>query len=119
MNYRKIRRRLANKKGLGLYEPDEIKYLEKPLGKAAYLGEKIEETIDQSDEDKLVEEISLSPLVKVKALWSDRVKCPICGKRFTRSCRNSHEKTSYHKTYLKFHKKLRKIMLDDDDINDQ
>lgn len=96
-DYKKIRARLNLKKGIPLYENEEIEYLEKPLGKAAYL-------------------MKDNTLKKKKSHWSDRIKCNICGKEFTRSCRKSHEITKHHQTYAKLNTKMKKILLD---INDE
>lgn len=92
-DYGKMRKRLAKHKGMAMYTADEIKYLEKPLGKAAYISE------EQRKKDK------------VKANWWDYIKCGICGTVFMRSCRSAHEKTRHHRDFLRFDVKIREIML--------
>lgn len=91
----KNRNELSKKKGLALYKIEELKELENPLGQAAYYN----------DNDKKEQK---------KTHWKDRVKCKICGKKFTRSCRTAHKKTTYHKLHLKFHSKISKLMTNND-----
>lgn len=95
MDFEKVRKKLKKQKGLGLYEPEEIKYLEKPIGKAVFIGPKEE------------------PIKKQKSTPFDRVICDICGTEFTRGNRSKHNKTRHHRDFLVFNDKIRKIMLDD------
>lgn len=101
-DYLKIRKKLSEKKSLPLYEPEELKYLDKPLGKAAYLGRK---TSINDDERKRK---------GIKANWWDRIECNICGVEFTRSARSKHNRTKQHQIYKKIDKKMRKVLLPND-----
>ncbi len=95
MDPQETRKHLSQKKGLALYKNKELKYIEEPLGYASYCGE--------------IEHHEKEP----KTHWSDRIKCNICGKEFTRSARSAHKQTVYHKLHLKFHKKISNLMINE------
>jgi hypothetical protein len=46
-----------------------------------------------------------------KAHYNDIITCDICGKSFTRSNRNSHKLTQFHKTYANLNKISRDLVL--------
>ncbi len=98
MNKDKIRDSQLNLKSgdnLTLLDIDTLKYARKPLGKAIYRA-----NVGR-------------PLKEDHVHWTDRVKCNICGKIFTRSARANHNKTKYHQTYACIGEKLRKILIND------
>jgi len=79
---------------LTLLDITTLKYVRKPLGKAIYranVGRPRKEEHAQS---------------------TDRIKCNICGKIFTRSARANHNKTKYHQTYASVGEKMRKVLID-------
>lgn len=90
-DYLAIRKRLRKKKGLGLYNNDDLRYLENPLGAASY-------THHDPEPSKLKH-------------WSDRVKCKVCGTVYTRSSSSRHKKTRHHRDYLNMNEKIRDLML--------
>lgn len=81
-------------KNLVDYDVDELDYVMTPIGKALY---------KKRGRPKINEED--------KALPSDKVKCPICSKIFTRSGRTGHNRTTYHKVHLNLNEKLRKLLI--------
>lgn len=86
---KRIKKKLNEDKVLVDYDTEELKYVQKPIGKAHFQSEP-----------------------KKKAHWSDRVKCEVCNKDFTRSARSQHKLTNHHKTYEKMNKKLRELLID-------
>jgi len=95
MDYKKVQNNLAEQKGLGLYEKDELKYVQQPLGKAIYTTKKVGR-----------------PISETPSHWSDRVKCDVCGDYFTRSARSNHNKTRHHRDYEKMNYKIKELLLD-------
>jgi hypothetical protein len=93
-NYDKMQKELISGKSLPLCEDETIKYLNEPIGAA------IAKSRGRPKADKPIH-------------WSDRIKCLVCGKTYTRSAVVAHKITQHHQTYLKFDKKMRKIMLED------
>jgi hypothetical protein len=87
INIKKAQSELKSGKLLIDCENDTLDYVKKPIGRALYEGG--------------------------KAHRNDRIKCPVCGKIFTRWNRVHHNKTQYHQTYLKVETKFRKYLLDD------
>ncbi len=41
----------------------------------------------------------------------DCVYCEICGKTYQRASKIPHQKTKYHQSYAKYHKKLQKLTI--------
>ena len=93
MNMNKVQKNIVDKE-LTQLTNKELKYVQKPLGKALYKGR------PKKKEDE-------------KAHWSDRIKCDVCAKEFTRSARNAHNLTKEHLIYSKMNKKLKKLLIDD------
>ncbi len=89
----KIQKNIKEKELIQCNE-EELKYVQKPLGKAIYKGR-----LKKSDDDK--------------AHWSNKIKCNICNKEFIRSSRTAHNLTNFHKLYMKMNEKLKKILIDD------
>lgn len=106
MNIRDIQNNLQKGKSLTQYNPEEIKYAQKPVGKAFYKSGLIE-----NDQE---EKIDLSPKSKLNKKKSerDKIKCDICGIKYTRSNKYGHVRTKVHKLHEKMNSKLRKILLD-------
>lgn len=96
MTHENDQKELQQGKGLSQYEPETLKYLTKPIGKAIF---------------KNAVEKRGRPKKDTKAHWSDRIKCEICGKEFTRSARTKHTKTEFHQAHLKFDQKIKKLLL--------
>ena len=71
--------------------PEEIKVVRKPINKTKYIATKEE---------------------KPKSHWSDKVKCSICDKVYTRSGSANHKKTQYHQVHVKINAKLKRLLLD-------
>lgn len=86
---KRIKKKLNEDKVLVDYDTEELEYVQKPLGKAHFKSEP-----------------------KKKTHWSDRVKCDVCNKEFTRSARSQHKKTQVHQVYAKMNKKLQKLLID-------
>ncbi|HLX52499.1 MAG TPA: hypothetical protein VKR58_01065 [Aquella sp.] len=94
MDYKKIREKLDKQNGLGLYDIDELNYVQKPLGRAVYTKKKVGRPK------------SIKP-----THWSDRIKCEVCGDEFTRSAGTLHRKTRHHQDFEKMNNKMRKILI--------
>lgn len=90
-DYFAIRKRLGEQKGIALYDNEDIKYLDTTVGKAVYTTKKKSNG--------------------AKKLWSDRVKCKVCGTEYTRSSASRHNKTRHHQDFLSINEKMRDIML--------
>lgn len=71
---------------------EEFEYAQKPIGNAIY-QHNLETKIGR-------------PRKENKAKPSDRIKCKICSKEYTRSCATSHKKTQYHKLHESLNIKL-------------
>ena len=118
MDYAKIRKRLSEQKGLALYDAEEIKYIEKPLGRASYThnikppGVALGTLVEVPSEIQPGEPEIIKPVLKIRSTNWDRLKCEICGTVFMRGNRSKHKKTRHHRDFLKFNEKIRKIMLD-------
>lgn len=96
MNYKKIQKELLSGKSLPLCSDEAIKYVKEPIGSAIIKSRG-------------------RPKLENPSHWSDRVKCKICGKEYTRSAITAHKKTQYHKIYKRMDKKFRKILLDENE----
>lgn len=87
-NISEIKKHVIEDKNIVNYSVEQMEYIQKPIGKANYNAE-----------------------TKKKAHWSDRIKCEICGKEFTRSARTKHNQTQHHQTYANLNKKLASLLL--------
>lgn len=89
------------KKGLSLttYSEDELRYIQKPIGKALYNS-----TLQKKGRPRKNENNKCKP--------TDKVKCKICGKIYIRCGSSRHKKTQYHQLHEKVNIKLRKILMD-------
>lgn len=94
MSYKEIHQKLKTDKNLVDYDVDELDYVMKPIGTALY---KKRGRPRMSEEDK--------------ALPSDKVRCEVCSKLFTRSGRTGHNRTTYHRVHLDLNEKLRKLLI--------
>lgn len=88
-----IQEKLKVDKNISEYTVDELKYLQKPIGKALYRGRP-----KKDDNDR--------------AKPTDRLKCEVCGKEFFRSGRTKHNQTKHHLLHEKMNKKLMKMLVD-------
>ncbi len=89
----KIQEKIKDDKNIAEYSEEELKYLQKPIGKALYRGRpKIDET--------------------KKAKATDKIVCEICGKSFFRSGRTKHKRTKFHMLHENMNKKLMKMLVD-------
>lgn len=91
MNLNNIQDKIKYDKNICQYSVDEMRYVQRPIGKALYVGR---------------------PATGSTAFPTDRIKCDICGKEFFRSGRANHKKTKYHLLYEGLNKKLTKILID-------
>jgi hypothetical protein len=92
---------LKNSKSIPLLNENEIKYIQTPVGQAIYknsFGRPKKKDYE-------------------KAKPSDRLTCSICGGKFIRSHRSSHNKSKVHQAYLNMDNKLKKLLLDTDKDN--
>jgi hypothetical protein len=103
----KIKTNLKKGIPLTMYEPDTLKYINKPIGKAIY---KKYENI-KNPEYKPNKPGRPRKNVEEKAKPKDIVKCIICPGQYTRSNVSSHNKTKVHLIYLNMHEKLRKTLM--------
>jgi hypothetical protein len=87
MDLKKVHNELKSGKSLIDCEMDTLKYIKKPVGRALYEGG--------------------------KAKPDDRIKCQVCGKVFTRWNRSQHNKTQYHKIYLKVESQFKKFLFEE------
>lgn len=94
MSYKNIHCKIKNDKNLVDYDVTELDYVMKPLGTALY-RKRGRPRISKED----------------KALPSDKIKCEVCSKVFTRSGRTGHNRTTYHRVHLDLNEKLRKLLI--------
>lgn len=87
-NKDEIREDLLIKKSLPLLDVEELKYVQKPVGKALYLNSKIK-----------------------KETWKNKIKCNVCGKHYTRSNLTHHRNTEIHKAFDNINKKMMEIFI--------
>jgi hypothetical protein len=85
--------KIKKNKSLTQYNIEELKYVQKPLGKSLYKN-KVGRPVKQE-----------------KTKPSDSVICDICGGRFIRSNRFNHKKTKKHKIYEDMNIKLRNLLI--------
>lgn len=90
-----IQNKIDKGEALTLYSTEELKYIQKPIGKAIYKN-----AVGRPKKDE-------------KAKPSDRVVCDICGGKFVRSHRWDHNKTKVHQAYSKMNDQIRKLLLAD------
>lgn len=93
MENNELKNKAKNDKNLVDYTVTELKYVQKPIGKAHYKGPG-------------------RPKSGSKSNPTDKVKCKICSKSYTRSNSSNHKKTVYHKTFEKLNNKMRKLLID-------
>lgn len=48
---------------------------------------------------------------KEKAKPNDIIDCKICGKKYIRASKISHEKTKYHSRYAKYHERVQRLVI--------
>ena len=94
-----IQKHLKTGRSIPLLDENDIKYIQKPIGKAIY--KEVLGRPKKREEDK--------------AQPSDRLICNICGGKYVRSHRSAHNKTKVHKAYENMNHKLTKILLDTED----
>lgn len=93
MSIPEIQEKIKNNKSLAFYEKNELKYVQKPLGKAIY-----------KNNNNTKKNINCDP--------NDKIECPICKIIFSRSNRSKHNKTKIHQVYEKINIKLRDFIID-------
>lgn len=86
---------IEEEKELVLFNHEELKEVQKPIGKAIYKAK-----------------VGRPRKMKDKALPSDRVKCKYCGKVYRRSNKSAHDKTQIHKIYVKMNNNMKKLLID-------
>lgn len=89
----KIQEELKKKKGLIMYNKEELEYLKNPIGYSIYTSKE-----EKHNNDK-------------KKHWSDILICPICKGTYKRSHKSLHMKTQKHKIYEECNMKLIDIFL--------
>lgn len=90
---------LRSGKSIPLLNINDIKNLDKPIGKAIY---KNQVGRPRKNEDE-------------KAKYNDRIICDICGEKFTRSHRSRHNQNKVHQAYANIHNKLYKVIVESQD----
>jgi hypothetical protein len=90
--YKRLQDNLTMGVSLPLYEPEDIEYMQQPIGKAIYL--KAEENISQPE-----------------PYWKQRVQCKFCGDEVSKSHYSKHRKTKKCMIYQDMHQKMRDIVL--------
>jgi hypothetical protein len=98
MDKTKIQKNLNYGKALTLYDDDELRYVQKPIGKAIYKN--------AIGRPKKKEEDKAHP--------NDRLICDVCGNKFIRAHRSKHKKTKVHQAYEKMNKKIQKLLIEED-----
>lgn len=93
--YENLRKEIS----IPLLEIEDLSKLIKPIGKEIYKSNNVKK--------------AGRPYKKVgeKVLHSDKIKCDICGRMFTRSNRTNHNNSSVHKAYSNINQKLYKLLL--------
>ncbi len=79
---------------LGNYSVNELKYVQKPVGRNIYktgMGR---------------------PRKEEHVSYLDKVTCKICGKTVSRSNQSNHKKSQYHMAHERMNKKIREVLLD-------
>lgn len=97
MDIRKLKSEIKEKKGLANENLDIWSFIQKPIGKAYYKHNQ-ENTEGDNVEDN-------------KIHWSDKIKCKVCGREYTRSNVSNHKKSQFHRTYENINNKVRKFIL--------
>lgn len=95
MNIKEIQYKLSEGNGLALCDIDELKYVQKPIGKGIY-----EFALDNKSKNKQ------------KANWNDKVKCKVCGSITLRSNQSEHKKSKKHLLYENINGKLRELLIE-------
>jgi len=96
MDVKKIQDEIQKGKQLSKMSVEELKYVQKPIGKAIY---------DSSAKK------TGRPRLENKVHWSDKVICDVCGVETLRSNQSTHKKSEKHLMYMKINKKLQDILL--------
>lgn len=81
---------IKNNKSISLLEKDDLKLLQKPIAKSIY--------INNNENNK-------------KKHPSDILVCEICGNKFRRAHKSTHNKTKIHKAYENMNKKLLSLLI--------
>jgi hypothetical protein len=82
---------------------EELRYTEKPIGKAIY---------KEALEEKCTPRGRGRPKKWVKANPTDRLICNICVNKFIRRNRFSHNQTKQHQLYVKIDDKFRRLIIE-------
>lgn len=69
---------------------DELKEVQRPVGKAIYINKE----------------------VHIKR-WQQKIKCEICGQEYMYSNKSNHDKTKIHKILKKANDNMRKLILNE------
>lgn len=93
MEIREIQDRLREGNGLTSFSVEELKYVQKPIGKQIYKN-------------------AIEPVIKEKPKWDDKVTCKVCGAVTLRSNQSSHKNSKKHKLYEDINSKLRSVLLE-------
>lgn len=99
-----IQREIKTGKRITILNCDEIKYLQRPIGKALYFH--------AQDKENIKKPLG-RPKVENKKRWYDILQCNMCGKEYKRSHRSDHNKTVHHKAYAAMNDKMRMVLLGD------
>jgi hypothetical protein len=101
-----IYKNLRNGKHISLLSIDDIKKIQKPIGKAIF-KDSITDPKKSSGRPRKPE--------NEKAHHRDRLICNICGEKYYRSYGPRHKKTKLHQAYEKMNHKIYKLLLDIDE----
>jgi|SRR5580698_4045857 hypothetical protein len=104
MEIKNIQENIKNGYALHFYDTEELRYIEKPLGKQIY------KHYSENDEEIVLEG------KKKKPHWRDRVECKICKARVRRCNLSRHRKTKFHKIYQNMQEKFRYFILDENKL---
>jgi hypothetical protein len=101
-NREDIYKQLRSGKSILLLDNKDIKRIQAPIGKAIY-KDSLERPIGRPRKNS-----------EEKAKPNDRIICDICGGKFYRRHKSSHNKTKVHQAYESMNRKLSKVLLDNE-----
>jgi hypothetical protein len=117
METKKIQHKLKKGYGIATLNEEELKYLQKPIGKEIYKQSLEESTNDFIDNDRIKVNDNIKrvgrPRLENPGKYSDKIKCKICGQIVSRSNQSNHKRSQRHQIYLKMNEKIRKLLLEE------
>lgn len=119
---KKIYSQLKTGKSMINMNIDEFRYLDKPIGRALYVGgvEEIKhKPIGRPLTDSEKENTKSKPKGRPRndpnrlAQPDDILMCEVCGNKFVRKHRTKHKRTKKHLIYERMNKKFMKLFIED------